>query len=62
MKGPEYIEGPEALENLKEGMKALFKVSKDSVVRAEKKKSRGRLLPALRVYANSDFPTRICPI
>lgn len=37
MKEPEYGEGPEALENFKEGMKALFKVSKDSVVRAEKK-------------------------
>jgi hypothetical protein len=42
MKTPEYREGPEALENFKEGMKALFKVPKDSVVRAEKRKRRGR--------------------
>jgi hypothetical protein len=40
MKTPEYREGPEALENFKEGMKALFKVPKDSVVKAEKKKRR----------------------
>jgi hypothetical protein len=41
-KQPEYKEGPEALENFKEGMKALFKVTKDSVVRAERKKRRKR--------------------
>lgn len=40
MKEPEYTEGPKALENFKEGMKALFKVPKDSVVKAEKKKRR----------------------
>jgi hypothetical protein len=40
MKTPEYREGPEALENFKAGMKALFKVPKDSVVKAEKKKKR----------------------
>jgi hypothetical protein len=40
MKTPEYREGPEALENFKEGMKALFKVPKESVVKAEKKKRR----------------------
>ena len=38
MKSTEYIEGPKALENFKEGMQALFKVPKDSVVKAEKKK------------------------
>jgi hypothetical protein len=42
MKEPEYREGPEALENFKEGMKALFKVPKDSVVKAEKRKRRGK--------------------
>jgi hypothetical protein len=42
MKQPEYREGPEALENFKEGMKALFKIPKDSVVKAEKKKRRKR--------------------
>jgi hypothetical protein len=40
MKQPEYTEGPEALENFKEGMKALFKVPKESVVKAEKQKRR----------------------
>jgi hypothetical protein len=38
MKELEYTEGPEALENFEEGMKALFKVPKDAVVRAEKRK------------------------
>ena len=37
MKQTEYREGPEALENFKEGMKALFMVPKDAVVQAEKK-------------------------
>jgi len=37
MKEPEYIEGNEALENFKEGMKALFKVPKEKVVGAEKR-------------------------
>ena len=40
MKQPEYIEGKEARENFEEGMKALFKVPKDSVVQAEKAKKR----------------------
>ena len=40
MKQPEYIEGPKATENFEEGMKALFKVPKDDVVRAEKRKKR----------------------
>ena len=39
MKTPEYREGPEALENFKRGMIALFKVPKDAVVKAEKKKA-----------------------
>ncbi len=41
----EYIEGQKATENFEEGMKALFKVPKDAVVKAEKKlkkKSSGR--------------------
>ena len=37
---PEYREGPQALENFEEGMKALFKVPKDSVVKAEKRKKK----------------------
>jgi hypothetical protein len=38
MKEPEYIEGRQATQNFEEGMKALFKVPKDAVERAEKKK------------------------
>jgi len=38
MKQPEYIEGPKATGNFEEGMKALFKVSKAAVVKAEKRK------------------------
>jgi hypothetical protein len=42
MKQPEYKEGPEAQENFEEGMKALFSVPKDAVVRAEKKAKKKR--------------------
>ncbi len=40
MKEPEYIEGRKATENFEQGMKALFKVPKDEVVKAEKKRKR----------------------
>jgi hypothetical protein len=40
MKTPEYREGPEATRNFEEGMKALFSVPKDEVVKAEKKKGK----------------------
>ena len=40
MKQPEYREGPEATMNFEEGMKALFSVPKDAVVKAEKKKGK----------------------
>ena len=40
MKHPEYHEGPEALENFKEGMKAIFKVPKEKVVLAEKERKK----------------------
>jgi len=36
MKTPEYTEGPKATERFEEGMKALFRVSKDEVVKREK--------------------------
>jgi hypothetical protein len=39
---PEYREGLEALENFEEGMKALFKVPKDEVVKVEKKRKKQR--------------------
>ena len=38
MKELKYLEGQKATENFEEGMKALFKVPKDEVVKAEKKK------------------------
>jgi hypothetical protein len=41
MKQPEYIEGPEALENFERGMKAVFQVRKADIV-APKKKSEKR--------------------
>lgn len=40
MKISQYIEGKEAQGNFEEGMKALFNVPKDSVVKAEKAKKR----------------------
>ena len=39
----EYVEGPRAVENFEEGMKALFNVPKDSVVKAEKKAKKKRV-------------------
>jgi hypothetical protein len=42
MKEPEYREGPEAQDNFEEGMKALFSVPKDAVVKAEKKAKKKR--------------------
>jgi len=43
MKPPEYIEGPQALENFERGMIALFKVPKTAIGKARKK---GRKLTA----------------
>jgi hypothetical protein len=43
MKQPEYLEGPTAVKNFEEGMKALFKVSKAAVVKAEKKRKAKRV-------------------
>jgi hypothetical protein len=37
-----YTEGPEATKNFEKGMKALFKVPKDKVVRAEEKAKKKR--------------------
>jgi hypothetical protein len=39
-KNPEYTEGPEATENFERGMKALFSVPKDEVVKAEKRRKK----------------------
>ncbi len=38
----EYVEGPKATENFEDGMKALFNVPKDEVVKAEKKAQKKR--------------------
>lgn len=38
----EYIEGKQASANFEQGMKALFKVPKDAVVKAEKRKKKSR--------------------
>ena len=40
MKEPQYIEGRQATGNFEEGMKALFNVPKDEVVKAEKKRKK----------------------
>jgi hypothetical protein len=37
MKEPEYTEGPEALENFEQGMKALFKVPKPETKKGKQK-------------------------
>ena len=42
MKIHESIEGPRAVENFEEGMKALFKVPKERVVKAAKKQASRR--------------------
>ena len=42
MKQPEYTEGMRAQENFEEGMKSLFNVPKDEVVKAEKKAKKKR--------------------
>ena len=40
MKNSEYIEGSKATTNFEEGMKALFNVPKDAVVKAEKRRKK----------------------
>jgi hypothetical protein len=40
MKQPEYTEGPEALKNFEEGMKALFKAPKVEMVALKKKNAK----------------------
>ena len=49
-----YIEGPEASENFEQGMKALFKVPKDKVVKAEKKKQKAARASRLKKRKLSD--------
>jgi len=52
MKQSVYIEGQQATENFEEGMKALFKVPKDSVAKPLKK--REKLAPSERKPKNAD--------
>ena len=47
MKAAEYTEGPKALENFERGMKTLFQVPKDEIVRPKKAKKK-REKPAKR--------------
>ncbi len=54
MKEPEYIEGARAQENFEEGMKTLFKVPKDQVVKAEKRKKQKKASVSLRKARLSD--------
>jgi hypothetical protein len=54
---PEYEEGKKAFENFEEGMKVLFKVPKERVVRAEKKakkKSASRRKQAPKPHPDKD--------
>jgi hypothetical protein len=51
---PEYAEGKKALENFEEGMKTLFKVPKDTVVKAEKRKQKAARASRLRRQKLSD--------
>jgi len=54
MKQLQYIEGRQATKNFEEGMKALFKVPKDSVVKAEKRKKQKRAVRVSGQHEPSD--------
>ena len=54
MKQSEYIEGCKARENFEEGMKAIFKVPKDEVVKAERKRQKSARDSRLRKQKLSD--------
>jgi hypothetical protein len=54
MKTLNYIEGPQATRNFEEGMKTLFKVSKDSVVKAEKRQAKKRASSRAQKQLKSD--------
>ncbi|HEV2323157.1 MAG TPA: hypothetical protein VGS10_04300 [Terracidiphilus sp.] len=54
MKQIEYIEGPTAKQNFEKGMRALFKVSKGEVVRAEKKQAKKRAAARAAKQQNPD--------
>jgi len=54
MRNSGYEEGTRALENFEEGMKVLFNVPKDEVVKAEKKKQKSSRASRLRKEKLSD--------
>lgn len=54
MKQPQYLEGHAAVRNFEEGMKALFKVSKAEVVKAEKKAKKKRVSRRERKASDKD--------
>jgi hypothetical protein len=49
-----YTEGVDATRNFEEGMKALFKVPKDAVVKAEKRKAKNARASRQRKAKRSD--------
>jgi hypothetical protein len=53
-KQPEYLEGTKARENFEDGMKALFKVPKGEVVKAEKRKQKAARASRLRKPKRAD--------
>jgi hypothetical protein len=54
MRQSEYAEGKRAQENFEEGMKALFRVPKDKVAKAEKKAKKKRALSSAHKLRASD--------
>jgi hypothetical protein len=54
LKQPEYAEGPSALKNFEEGMKAIFQVSKADVVAQKKKSAKRRRAATSRKSKRSD--------
>ena len=60
MKTPEYREGPDAQRNFEEGMKALFNVPKDEVVKAEKKKGKYKTSSRVQSVRKRSSSDKVC--
>jgi hypothetical protein len=54
MKEPEYIEGPEALENFERGMRSVFQVPKAAIVPPKHKNAKQPKLTTSRKSKRSD--------
>jgi hypothetical protein len=54
VKEPEYIEGPEALENFERGMKAIFQVPKAPIAAPKKKSAKQPRAATSRKSKRSD--------